>query len=170
MAEEKSTAAAENEFVNFFVYGRQRNQYKEVHLAGEWDRESAEKRAEEFRNAGWQDVIVKAVRTIEGRPLRCRMMLAPDGRWEMTFLESDLMEIKEAMDYAARTHNCVPICPYWRKQHDRIYNVRCECGRMEKACGYCLQAGRVTECLACIRGVPTPKTKSLERRKRNRKR
>ena len=34
-------------------------------------------------------------------------------------------------------------------EHDQVYVVHCECGTHEMACGYCLEAGRVTECLKC---------------------
>jgi hypothetical protein len=34
-------------------------------------------------------------------------------------------------------------------QHDRVWIVNCECGQQEFACGYCLEAGRITKCLKC---------------------
>lgn len=49
----------------------------------------------------------------------------------------------------ARTLHCNCGCPYWDVPHDHVWRVRCDCGREEYACGHCLEAGRVTCCLAC---------------------
>lgn len=47
--------------------------------------------------------------------------------------------------------HCNCHCPYWGKEHDQVYVVRCDCGNHENACGHCLQAGRVKECLRCYK-------------------
>jgi len=48
--------------------------------------------------------------------------------------------------------HCRCDCPmFGREYHDKTYLVTCECGDKEVACGYCLEAGRVTECLGCAR-------------------
>lgn len=47
------------------------------------------------------------------------------------------------------TIHCSCDCPYFGIAHDQVYVVRCECGTHEKACGYCLKAGPVTQCLKC---------------------
>ena len=45
--------------------------------------------------------------------------------------------------------HCSCECPYFGHQHDHFFGVTCECGHREIACGYCLEAARVTECLMC---------------------
>jgi hypothetical protein len=45
--------------------------------------------------------------------------------------------------------HCNCSCPYWGVPHDHIWIVNCECGQEEFACGYCLEAGRITKCLKC---------------------
>jgi hypothetical protein len=43
--------------------------------------------------------------------------------------------------------HCSCDCPYFGIEHDQVYVVRCECGTHENACGYCLKAVSVTQCL-----------------------
>ena len=47
--------------------------------------------------------------------------------------------------------HCNCHCPHWQKEHGNLWEVKCECGRVEVACGYCVVAGRVRACLDCGR-------------------
>lgn len=51
------------------------------------------------------------------------------------------------------TIHCSHDCPFWGKEHDYIWEVDCDCGSREVACGYCLECFRVTSCLHCARAA-----------------
>lgn len=45
--------------------------------------------------------------------------------------------------------HCDCACPYFGKAHDHRWVCECQCGKEEVCCGYCMEAGRITQCLEC---------------------